>query len=288
MLDHELLRTFIAAVDTGSFTRAAAQVFRTQSAVSMQMKRLEEQLNKRLFLKEGRELQLTDEGLKLVSYARRIMKLHDEALGVLGAEGESRPLLLGCPDDYVTGVLPQLLSEIQAQLPGLQVQVRTGSSAQLRELIDKGELDLSILTRRPDREEGYLLLQDKGVWVAPAADFVSSDRTIRLALVEPDCKFHSTAVDGLIKQGRPFEVSCISGNCALLIELVRRGEAVTTLSSCCVPADLYRVPASFGLPDLPTVEIVLQSAARHHPDVGSDRIVRLAQSTAQQLQPSVQ
>jgi len=284
MLDHELLRTFTAVVDTGSYTRAAAQVCRTQSAVSMQMKRLEEQLNKRLFLKEGRELQLTDEGLKLVSYARRIMKLHDEALGVLAAEGASRPLMLGCPDDYVTGVLPQLLSEIQKQLPGLQVQVRTGSSAQLRGLIDKGELDLTILTRRPDTEEGYLLLQDKGVWVAPSADFLGPDDPVRLVLVEPDCKFHSTAVDGLIKQGRLFEVVCISGNCALLIELVRRGEAVTTLSSCCVPADLYRLPAELGLPELPTVDIVLQSAARPHHDLGANRIVLLAEKTVQQLQ----
>lgn len=284
MLDHELLRSFIAVVDTGSFTRAAAQVFRTQSAVSMQMKRLEEQLDKKLFLKEGRELQLTDDGLKLVSYARRIMKLHDEALGVLAADTGSRPLLLGCPDDYATGVLPQLLSEIQKQLPGLQVQVRTGSSAQLRELIDKGELDLSILTRRPETEEGYLLLQDKGVWVAPAKGFILPGETIRLVLVEPDCKFHSTAVDGLIKQGWPYEVSCISGNCALLIELVRRGGVATTLSSCCVPPDLYPVPDAVGLPELPTVEIVLQSAARHHPDVGSDRIVFLAQNTAQNIQ----
>ncbi len=283
MLDHELLRTFIAAVDTGSFTRAAAQVFRTQSAVSMQMKRLEDQLKKKLFLKEGRELQLTDDGLKLASYARRIMKLHDEALGVMAAEGESRPLLLGCPDDYVTGVLPQLLSEIQDQLPGMQVQVRTGTSAQLRELIDRGELDMTILTRRPETEEGYLLLQDKGVWVAPASGFIDSDSKIRLVLVEPDCKFHSTAVDGLMKQGRPFEVTCISGNCALLIELVRRGEALTTLSACCVPPDLYTVPATLGLPELPTVQIVLQSAARHHPDVGSDRIASLAARVAQQL-----
>lgn len=283
MLDHELLRSFIAVVDTGSFTRAAAQVFRTQSAVSMQMKRLEEQLDKKLFLKEGRELQLTDEGLKLISYARRIMKLHDEALGVLVADTASRPLLLGCPDDYATGVLPQLLAEIHQQLPGLQVQVRTGSSAQLRALIDKGELDLSILTRRPDTEEGYLLLQDKGVWVAPDADFIRTGRELRLALVEPDCKFHSTAVDGLIKQGWPYEVSCISGNCALLIELVRRGEAATTLASCCVPADLYRVPDTLGLPELPTAEIVLQSAARPHRDLGADRIGMLAEKTAQQL-----
>lgn len=283
MLDHELLRTFIAVVDTGSFTRAAAQVFRTQSAVSMQMKRLEEQLSKRLFLKEGRELQLTDDGQKLVSYARRIMTLHDEALGVMAVEGESRPLLLGCPDDYVTGVLPQLLSEIQKQLPGLQVQVRTGSSAQLRDLIDKGELDLTILTRRPETEEGYLLLQDKGVWVAPSAEFLDTDSKIPLVLVEPDCKFHSTAVDGLMKQERPFEVICISGNCALLIELVRRGEAITTLSSCCVPPDLYRLPAELGLPELPTVEIVLQCAARSHPDIGSGRTALLAKNTALRL-----
>ncbi|RTE67207.1 LysR family transcriptional regulator [Amphritea opalescens] len=283
MLDNELLRSFIAVVDSGSFTRAAAQLFRTQSAVSMQMKRLEEQLDKKLFLKDGRELQLSDDGLKLLSYARRIMKLHDEALGVMSSETGSRPLMLGCPDDYVTGVLPQLLSEIQLQIPGLQVQVRTGTSAQLRALIDKGELDLTVLTRRPETEEGYLLLQDKGVWVAPTADFIKPDQSLRLALVDADCKFHSTAVDGLSKQGRHFDVICISGSCALLIELVRRGEAMTTLASCCVPADLYRLPAELGLPELATVAVVLQSAARPHKALGTDRIIPLVEQTARRL-----
>lgn len=283
MLDNELLRSFIAVVDSGSFTRAAAQLFRTQSAVSMQMKRLEEQLDKKLFLKDGRELQLSDDGLKLLSYARRIMKLHDEALGVMSSTSDSCPLMLGCPDDYVTGVLPQLLSEIQRQIPGLQVQVRTGTSAQLRALIDKGELDLTILTRRPETEEGYLLLQDQGVWVAPTADFIKPEQRLRLALVDADCKFHSTAVDGLSKQGRNFDVICISGSCALLIELVRRGEAITTLASCCVPADLYRLPAELGLPELATVAVVLQSAARPHKALGADRIVSLVEQTALRL-----
>jgi len=247
------------------------------------MKRLEEQLDKKLFLKDGRELQLSDDGLKLLSYARRIMKLHDEALGVMSSTSDSCPLMLGCPDDYVTGVLPQLLSEIQRQIPGLQVQVRTGTSAQLRALIDKGELDLTILTRRPETEEGYLLLQDQGVWVAPTADFIKPEQPLRLALVDADCKFHSTAVDGLSKQGRNFDVICISGSCALLIELVRRGEAITTLASCCVPADLYRLPAELGLPELATVAVVLQSAARPHKALGADRIVSLVEQTALRL-----
>ncbi|MCV6611799.1 MAG: LysR family transcriptional regulator, partial [Amphritea sp.] len=200
MLDHELLRTFVAVVDTGSFTRAAAQVFRTQSAVSMQMKRLEEQLEKSLFIKEKRELQLTEDGHKLIVYARRILRLHDEALGVLSTGIDSRPLLLGCPDDYVTGVLPTLLEHIRERLPELQVQVRTGTSGQLRQLMDDGQLDISVLTRRPQKEEGYFLLQDKGVWIAPDAAYIDQQSPLPLALVEPDCKFHSTVVDGLTKQ----------------------------------------------------------------------------------------
>ena len=283
MLDHELLRTFIAVVDTGSFTRAAAQVFRTQSAVSMQMKRLEEQLEKVLFLKEGRELQLTDDGLKLAGYARRILKLHDEALSELSTSENRRPLLLGCPDDYVQGVLPDLLAQIHATVPGIQVQISTGSSSVLRDLMDRGQLDLSVLTRRPEREEGYLLLQDKGVWVAPSADFIVRNQPLPLALVEPDCKFHTTAVDGLTKQGVSFEIICISGHCALLIEMVRRGEAVTMLSDCGVPDDLYRLPAISGFPESPTVDIVLQSAANPHPDFGSDRLSQLASRTARVL-----
>lgn len=283
MLDHELLRTFVAVVDTGSFTRAAAQIFRSQSAVSMQMKRLEKQLEKTLFVKDKRELQLTDDGQKLIGYARRILKLHDEAMGVMASEATLRPLLLGCPDDYISGVLPELLAQVRTLIPGLPVQVRSGSSGQLRQLMDEGQLDLSVLTRPADKEEGYLVLQDRGVWVAPSADFIDSCDTLPLALVEPDCKFNSSAVDGLIKQGVNFEVICISGNCTLLSEMVRRGEAVSTLASCSVPNDLYRVPASRGLPELPEVEIVLQSAANSHPELGSDRLSLLATRTAEAI-----
>lgn len=283
MLDHELLRTFVAVVDTGSFTRAAAQVFRTQSAVSMQMKRLEEQLEKSLFVKEKRELQLTEDGHKLIVYARRILRLHDEALGVLSTGMESRPLLLGCPDDYVTGVLPTLLEQIRERLPGLQVQVRTGTSGQLRQLMDDGQLDISVLTRRPEKEEGYFLLQDKGIWLAPDAGFIEQQSPLPLALVEPDCKFHSTVVDGLTKQGKAFSVICVSGHCGLLIELVRRGEAVTMLSACGVPDDLYRIPAATGLPEAPTVEIVLQNAAQPHPEMRTDRLAEIAERAAEML-----
>lgn len=283
MLDHELLRTFVAVVDTGSFTRAAAQVFRTQSAVSMQMKRLEEQLQKTLFIKDKRELQLTDDGEKLVLYARQILRLHDEALGVLSDSSGNRPLLLGCPEDYVTGVLPSLLTQIHQRQPQLQVQVRTGTSAQLRQMLDEGLLDVSILTRRPEKEEGYLLLQDKGVWVAPNAEFIQQQSVLPLALVLPDCKFHTTAVDGLTKQGKPFKVICIAAHGGLLIEMVHRGEAISMLPACAVPDDLYRVPPAAGLPEAPTVEIVLQNAAQPHPDMRLDTLPDIAAATAAEL-----
>lgn len=279
ILDHELLRTFVAVVDTGSFTRAAAQVFRTQSAVSMQMKRLEQQLDKGLFIKEGRDLQLTDDGQKLISYARRILALNDEAVGQLLSDTSTRPVQLGCPDDYIR-VLPTLLKQVHQMVPGVQVQVRSGSSGVLRRLMDSGELDIAVLSRAMETEEGYLLLSDRGIWAAPSAGFIAENAVLPLALVEPDCKFHSSAVDGLIKQGTPFRVTCISGNCTLLAEMVRRGEAVSALASCSVPSDLYRVPDSVGLPPLPEVEIVLQSAARPHPELGMDRIAQLANRTA--------
>ncbi len=108
-MDIDLLRTYVAIVDTGSFTRAARQTFRTQSAVSMQMKRLEAQVNRTLFRKEGRSLELTDDGKRLVHHARRLLAVHDEAMASMQPDAPAFRLRLGCPDDYAASLLPRLV-----------------------------------------------------------------------------------------------------------------------------------------------------------------------------------
>jgi len=139
-MDTDLLRSFVAVVDTGSFTRAAKQIFRTQSAISMQIKRLEEQCGRVLFIRNGRSLELTEEGRSLLGYARQILQLHDEALTGLRQRRSYKPLRLGCPEDYSRQLLPDLIIMLRQRFPGLQLEVSASPTPVLRQLLDSGEL----------------------------------------------------------------------------------------------------------------------------------------------------
>ncbi|VTM09712.1 LysR family transcriptional regulator [Pseudomonas aeruginosa] len=163
-IDTELLRTFVAIAEHGGFTRAAEAVNRTQSAVSMQMKRLEEDvLQRSLFERDGRQTRLTAEGQVLLGYARRILKLHGEVFNTLRQPHMVGSVRIGTPDDYVMRFLPAILSRFAEAYPLVQVEVHCDTSLNL---LARNDLDLSIVTREPGTEIGQLLRQEPFVWMA--------------------------------------------------------------------------------------------------------------------------
>lgn len=263
-MDIDALRSFIAFVDTGSFTRAAKQTFRTQSAISMQMKRLEEDAGKPLFIKEGRNLALTEHGQLLVSYARRILSLHDEVLGSFSQNEAHPPLVIGCPDDYAESVLPKVTELILGKCPNQNIKICCDCSSQLRLKLDAGEIDLAILTRSPEVEEGYLLKHDIGVWVHGGFEELTEADPLSLILYEPDCKFHSTAIDGLEKLGRNYRLLCSSSSATAIKSLLRRGLGISAMAKSSVSQGLI-VSESVDMPPLPSVDIVLAVAPVPHP-----------------------
>lgn len=263
-MDIESLRSFIAFVDTGSFTRAAKQTFRTQSAISMQMKKLEEETGQTLFQKKGRYLTLTEQGRLLVSYARRIIALHDDALGELISHQSHGPIRIGCPDDYAQSVLPDFLSLLLAALPNVSTRIECNCSTQLRMMLDNGELDLAILTRAPEKEEGYLLKHDRGVWIHGGFPELLDAEALPLVIYEADCKFHSTAIDGLEKIARRYQLVCATSSATVIKSLVQRGLGVSAMASSSVSAELQVIDSRAQLPDLPAVDIVLAVAPVPH------------------------
>lgn len=279
-MDIDSLRSFIAFVDTGSFTRAAKQTFRTQSAISMQMKKLEEETGHALFVKEGRNLGLTEQGQHLVSYARRLVSLHDEALGHFSSHLQHPPLTIGCPDDYAESILPSIVALIRESLPQQSIRVVCDSSTQLRLMLDQGKVDLAILTRAPDAEEGYLLKHDSGVWVrgeeCQVEDQIDSQRPLPLVLYEPDCKFHSAAIDGLEKQGRDYQLVCSSSSATVIKGLLRKGQGISAMALSSVSYGLAIIKGS-NLPALPSVDIVLAVAPLPHPLFASHVAVDVSQ-----------
>ena len=146
LIDVDQLRTFIAIVETGSFTKAAEVVHKTQSAVSMQMKRLEERLGKPIFARDGRASKLTEDGERLLDYARRIIKLNVEALAAFDDAELTGRVRLGVPDDYADRYLPEIMARFSRSYPGVELTVMCEPSVELVERIDGNELDLAIIT----------------------------------------------------------------------------------------------------------------------------------------------
>ena len=211
-MDIDALRTFCAFVDTGSFTRAAAQISRTQSAVSMQMKKLEQDLASPLFEKQGRQLVLTHQGHQLASYAKQLIALHDEAFKQLKAGTGNLRVRIGCPDDYAHSLLPELVDALHQQFNALDLQISCAPSTELRAKLDQGLLDLVIATRSPDSEEGYLLQSSQGVWVKSPAFEINDSTPLPIALFQRDCKFHQASIEGLLKAERRFNIIACCGS----------------------------------------------------------------------------
>ena len=146
LIDVDQLRTFIAIAETGSFTKAAEVVNKTQSAVSMQMKRLEERLERPIFARDGRASKLTEDGQRLLDYARRIVKLNVETLAAFSDAELSGRVRLGVPDDYADRYLPEIMARFSRVYPGVELTVICEPSVDLLERIDANEIDIAIVT----------------------------------------------------------------------------------------------------------------------------------------------
>ncbi|MFU2508290.1 LysR family transcriptional regulator [Pseudoalteromonas sp. ASV78] len=276
-MDLDALRTFCAFVETGSFTRAAQQVCRTQSAVSMQMKKLEQELGNPLFIKQGRQLVLSTSGVHLASYAKQLLALHDEAYKQLKTGGGQTRVRLACPDDYAGSVLPKVVALLHQHLPRLDLQINCAPTAQLKAQLDQGLLDLVIATRSPSSEEGYFLQTSKGVWVKSPEFNYQPDMTLPMAIFQRDCKFHQAAVEGLLKAERQFNIIACCGSVSALTALVKANLAVGVMAEVSNISGLDII-ADSTLPALPMIDIVLLHASHTHSPIKRELVKLIAEN----------
>lgn len=254
-LDIDLLRTFIAVVDNGSVTRAALQIHRSQSAISMQIKRLEQQLGQVLFERTNRSLLLTQQGKELIVFARRLLNLNDQALIALGQPSNKMLLRVGCPDDYSITLLPKLLQLLRARNPNVQLVITTANSGQLRQAMDNNDIDIAILTRLSGSNEGVLIYQEHGVWVS-ADKQLFLQRPLPLVLFEQSCKYHSQIIDGLEKNSISYDLICSASNVALLLSLIRANVGVSVMPKQSVPKELI-YEKQIMVTELPVAEVII-------------------------------
>jgi len=272
-LDPELLRTFVAIVDAGGFTPAARQVHRTQSAVSMQVRRLEETLDRVLFQRDGRGVQLAPDGEALLGYARRLLKLHDEAVAALTRPDLSGRVRVGTPDDYVDRFLPDILARFARAFPRVQVEVLCETSANLRPLLAEDRLDLAVLTAgcTPDGESGEVLRREPVVWATADRHLAHEQEPLPLALFQSGCAFRDWALASLNGSGRPYRIAYTSASFSSLLAAVKAGLAVTALCRSVLPAGVRPLGVEEGFPPLPQTAITL-----HRGRPGSVVVERLA------------
>lgn len=260
----DLLKTFLAIIDTGGFTNASRVVHRTQSAISMQVKRLEETVGQPVFERNGRSFSLTSVGETLVPYARRMLKLHEEAVAAMIQPEMVGAVRIGTPDDYALRFLPNILSRFAIAYPRVQVTVRCEPSSQLAPALKNGELDLALLTGEVYQDDGVVVRKDPTLWITSANHLSHEDDPLPLAIFQAECIFRKWTFQALDSIGRHYRVAYQSPSIAGILAAVSAGLAVTVLSAAIVPPDALILSESEGFPKLPDTTIVLQRTPGNH------------------------
>ncbi|MCK1787236.1 LysR family transcriptional regulator [Pseudomonas sp. TNT11] len=254
-IDTDVLRTFVAIADQGGFTRAGKQVNRTQSAVSMQMKRLEEDvLQRKLFERDGRQVRLTPEGQVLLGYARRILKLHSEVFNTLREPHMVGLVRIGTPDDYVMRFLPGILKQFSKAYPLIQIEMHCEASTVL---MQRRDLALTVISREPGNDIGELLRTERIVWAAAPCFCVEEHDAVSLALPSADCLYNQWARTALDTAGRNYRLAYNSSNGAAIQAVVSAGLAAMVSMESLVTDDLRVLGSDDGFPPLPSMNLRL-------------------------------
>lgn len=260
--DLDQLRSFVAIADTGGFTRAAGRLGRTQSTVSLQIKKLEETLGHRLFVRDRRDCELTAEGEVLLGYARRLLALADEARVRLLEPDIGGSVRLGTPEDFATRHLSEVLSRFARAHPQVTLEVNCDFTANLLDAFGRGLYDLILCKREAQGPGGgRAVWREPLVWARSERLRLDPSAAVPLVLAPNPDIYRRRAVAALESAGRPWRVVYTSPSLAGIEAAVRAGLGVTVLPRQMLGTGLATVGAEHGLPGLPDTEIVLLEAA---------------------------
>ena len=255
-LDLDLLKTFIAIADSGSFTRAAGDVGRTQSAVSMQVKRLEDIVGRPVFVRDGRQNRLTPDGERLLDYARRIVRINDEAVMAFTKPELTGTVRFGTPDDYADRFLPEILARFARTHPLVQVDVECRGSEELAQLTGRGTLDLSVITCELGAGSAFEVVRTEPlVWVVSQRHCPHLQPVLPVALSQLGCTWRKLALETLDLLDRPYRIAYASSNSNALNAAVLSGLAVGVVPQLCVRPGMRILTEEEGFPQLGEFDI---------------------------------
>ncbi|MBL8903923.1 MAG: LysR family transcriptional regulator, partial [Rhizobiales bacterium] len=247
-LDVDLLKTFLAIADTGSFTRAAEEVHKTQSAISMQMKRLEELLGVALFAKDGRMSRFTPDGERLVDYARRIVSFNDEVVSAFTKPELTGTIRFGTPDDYAERFLPEILARFARTHPLITVDVDCVGSGELFARVKRSEIDLALVTHGCDIITDEPVRREQLVWVTSMRHAAHMAEVLPLAVSHAGCEWRSKVLKALDKQQRKYRVAYSTPNSNAVNAAVMQGLAVGAMPELCVRPGMRVLTEKDGFP----------------------------------------
>ncbi len=255
--DIDLLRGFVATVDHASLTLAGEKLGRSQPAVTAQIKRLEAMIGRPLLTRGRNGAHPTEDGVRLLGHARRLLRDHDSAVDDLLAIGAEGLIRFGVPDDYEGPFVTPLIAAFTRAQPRVNLEVHCACSQVLRARLAVDQLDLVLCTRLRGSEEGQLVRREPLQWIGAMDHRLESLRPLPLALFTEDCAFRPHALVALHGAGIPTRNAYTGSSFAGILSAVSAGLAITVLARGTVPPGFRVLGAEEGLPPLPETDIAL-------------------------------
>lgn len=264
-LDLRLLVTFVHAAQSGSLSATAVRVGRTQSAVTMQIQRLEETLGQTLLHRSGSGVRLTGNGARFLAYADRILKAHDEAISAFSDKGLHGSIIFGSPEDYLMGFFSTLLKGFGTRFPAVEIKVVSAPTVELRTLLRSRQVDIALVSTMDLNDPEEIVRTEPLVWVGskPTLELHDFGDIVPLALPASNAMDHKGACDAMARARMRYKIAYASNSLAGLIALARSGLAISVMTREAVPADLYIL--STPLPQLPRLGVVIAFAEPQQP-----------------------
>jgi DNA-binding transcriptional LysR family regulator len=269
--DMDALRTMVVGTELGSFARAASQLGRSQSAISMQLKKLEEQAGKPLFRRSGRGLLPTEAGDALLAYARRIITLNDEAAVSLGATVDFATVRLGLPQDFFEDVMPSAITRYSRERPDVHVEIRAGRNYALEEEVVAGRLDVALAFGMPSTPtQGTRLASLPMLWLAgKLAPPLSHNGALPLVLFDHPCLFRQTGLQVLERKRVKWRLALTTPSLPGIWATIRSTPGLTLRTGHRLPSGIRDIGDEFNLPKLPRIELRIIKANQLSPAAAS-------------------
>lgn len=256
-LDSDLLRIFVAVAQAGSVTDGAARIHRSQSATSLQLKRLESVVGQSVFKRHGRGVVLSDAGQRLLPVALEVTERLDATLRAMTQDAVIGKLRLGIPDDHGRAKLAQIIATFTRQHPQVELDVTCAISSGFPEALDKGNLDLAVYEVEHPTSQEELLYQDPTSWVTASHRHFDNDDILPVALFDHACWWRDAAMESLKARQKPYRVVYSSQSVSGVLAAVEAGIAVGLLGRTALGEGLSTVVPTLGFGPTPTSNLVL-------------------------------